>query len=143
MSEAANNHKVATLLKCIEEGFSPEETAEVFRKHAEILNACCDGLIKDAMEKKALINVNPTSALQLAGTMVAVPTLASYLTGRLGGHVAASALTSVNENPVSSYQKADEILRLKGETENILSRVNDKKKKDEERSKDRSVRALF
>jgi len=150
-SDVVSKHKVATILKCVEDGLSPDETAQIFRKQAESINACCDNLIQAAREKSASIFTTPwdaanktlnTSTTALA-LLLGLPTLASYAIGRGAGQASAKILTPVNELPIGTYQKAEEILRTKNETSNILSRVEEKKKKNEQRSSDRSVRSIF
>ena len=149
-SEAVNKHKVATILKCMEDGLSPDETAQIFRKQAEIINACCDNVIQNMHEKTALVrdwlpNLSTTKNLGKTGLLLAAtaPIAVGYFGGMGAGQVAAKSLTPVNELPVSDYQKAEELLRTRGETANILARVEEQKKKEKQRARDRSVRALF
>ena len=147
MDIAVNEHKVATILGCIGLGLSPGETADIFRKQADAINAYTDHLMqsKDATEKDAGITdwVSPKSVLQTALLTAALPVIGAYPAGMYGGQLVAKTLTPVNETPVSYYQKADEILRMKKETSNIIARVEQKNKENEEKSKDRSVRSLF
>jgi len=145
-AKTIHEHKVATILKCMQEGLSPADTAQIFLKQAEIINACCDALVKDFHEKQAAISdylLSPKIPAGLLAASIGIPIAAGYGAGHVLGDTAAKALTPVNELPVSSYQKAEEILRLKNETADILARVEAKKKRDSEKSNARSVRALF
>jgi len=147
MSAAVTDHKIATILKCMKAGLSPADTAVIFRKQAAIMNACCDEIIKEkhAQEKVSwgLLSTAQSSLPLVAGATIGLPVAASYMLGKAVGDTAASQLTPVNEVPISTYQKAEEILRMKQETADIISRVEKKKKENEEKSKDRSVRSLF
>ena len=163
MNKAAQDHKNAVILSCIEQGLSPEETAYVFRKHAEVLNACCDALIEEERLEKTG-NIFHAMGLGLKGTAAGAQTAAtaasavpfwaipaaiglpvgvSMLAGNTAGALKAQSLTPRNEIPIKHYQKADEILRLKSETADILDRVARKDKEQKEKKQDRSVRSLF
>ncbi|MCL2153939.1 MAG: hypothetical protein FWH57_13495, partial [Oscillospiraceae bacterium] len=74
---------------------------------------------------------------------VALPAILAYGAGNAAGQTAANVLTEENEVDVPTVQKADEILRLKQETSNILTRVTQRKKEESEKRKNKSVRALY
>jgi hypothetical protein len=65
------------------------------------------------------------------------------LGGDFAGTHAAKLLTPTVTKPVSTVQKADEILRMKKETSDILARVEAKNRQEKEKANNRSVRALF
>ena len=142
MSDAVNDHKVATILNCVENGLSPSETAEVFRKQARVLNACCDAMIEEMCEKQALTSWKTKVPLGLLAAGLILPPVAAGMLGKQVGQQAAKTLTPVNETPVSTVQKADEILRMRSETANILARVEENKNRDKEKNNDRSVRSI-
>jgi len=143
-STAVNNHKVATILQAVKDGLSPSETAAIFLKHAEVLNACSDCIVREKQAIFGLDRIGITMpAWQIALLPVAAAAGGSYLLGSGAGRLAADTLTPVSEVSTPTYQKAEEILRTKNETARILDRVAAKKKKDAERSNDRSVRSIF
>jgi hypothetical protein len=141
MDDIVNNHKIAVISNCISNGLSPSDTAEIFRKHAAVINECCDALVADTNEK--LAKLNASDALWAVPLLAAVPLGAGALAGHMAGSQAAKILTPRNEVPMKTYQKADEILSLKQETADILARVEERKRQQKERANDRSVRSIL
>ena len=124
----------------MEDGLSSDEAAEIFLKQAEILNACSDCIVR---EKRALGLPSLKSTMTGAGLALGIPAAIGYGSGRFLGDAAANTLTPVNELTHPSYQKVEEILRMKRETADILARVEAKKKLEAARKNERSVRTLF
>ena len=141
METTAHEHRVAVILGCIEQGLSPDETAHIFRKQAEAIHAYCDHLVSTQKTAAWLPSANTLATLGV-GT-VALPAILAYGAGNAAGQTAANVLTEENEVDVPTVQKADEILRLKQETSNILTRVTQRKKEESEKRKNKSVRALY
>lgn len=145
MSDAVNQHKIATILACIENGLSPAEAAVIFRKQAEAIHKYCDHLVEERNKVAsgwAGRLLSPAPWKLLAAAAVGVP-VAAYMGGHFAGDQAARVLTPTSEVNVPTIQKADEILRMKKETADILARVEARKKEKEKKQGDRSVRALY
>jgi hypothetical protein len=139
MDDAVHNHKIAVISQCISEGLSPADAANIFRKHAAVINDCCDALIAETKPTEKLAN-SPLWTLPLLATL---PIGAGALIGHMAGTQAANALTERNELPMKTYQKADEILNLKNETADILARIEERKQQLKSKENDRSVRSIL
>ena len=144
MSDAVSEHKVATILELMRDGKTPAEVAAVFRKQAEIINACSDALVR---EKQAVIGTLTGAAATWAPWMLGAtflgPAALAGVAGKYIGARGADALTGVNEISVSDMQKADEILRMRKATEDIHARIEAAKRNREAREKERSVRPIY
>jgi len=172
MEKAASIYKKAIILQCIEDGFTPDETAEIINKHAEALNAMCDKLVvwDGTFEKVAnpVLNlirgtgsaINTGVGKTMAGLgfganmvskipwwvpagMIGAPLGAAAIGSNIIGSQIGNLAAPRNELAVQDYQKIDEILNLKAETAGILERVAARDQEHKERSGARSVRSMF
>lgn len=147
MLKVADEHRVAMILHCIEEGLSPSETADIFRKQAAVIHEYCDSLQnRITFDKTAAWPwewVDPKSLAYLGALALIAPPVTAYGLGSVGGRTAAEIATPRNEVDVPVVQKADEILHMQRETANILARVEARKKEEAAKKNNKSVRSLF